>query len=251
MFFDSLETNIKVLSVFEFSWDKRTTALSGTRPYDALSIRLKGDADFITEDGIYHASKGDITYVPAHLPYTINATAEEHLYVIHFKSSIHSKMIETFTPKNGKFFIDLFKKAHEICTNKLPGYVFSLTSTFYKILEQMCVQNNDEQFSVLKHFNCALEYLHLNYTNESLTVKHLADIAYMSETYFRKIFFQNLNTTPLKYICELRLSLADELLSSKYYNISEISQMCGFSDPKYFSTVYKKSRGIPPSVAGK
>ena len=115
----------------------------------------------------------------------------------------------------------------------------------------MCVQNNDEQFSVLKNFNYALEYLHLNYTNESLTVKQLADIAYMSETYFRKIFFQNLNTTPLKYICELRLSLADELLASKYYNISAISQMCGFSDPKYFSTVYKKMRGIPPSVVCK
>lgn len=251
MFLDIIGTNIEILSVFELSWDKRTAALSDRRPYDAISIRLKGNADFIVGDKKYHASTGDITYVPAYLQYALNAATDEHIYVIHFNSPNKGKEIEVFTPKNEKLFIDLFRKAHEISTNKLPGYVFALTSTFYKILEQMCVQNNDEQFSVLKNFNYALEYLHLNYTNESLTVKQLADIAYMSETYFRKIFFQNLNTTPLKYICELRLSLADELLASKYYNISEISQMCGFSDPKYFSTVYKKMRGIPPSVVCK
>ena len=59
MFLDVIGTNIEILSVFELSWDKRTAALSDRRPYDAISIRLKGNADFIVGDKKYGNNKKD------------------------------------------------------------------------------------------------------------------------------------------------------------------------------------------------
>lgn len=246
MFFKDFDFNVNIISAFELSWEK-VNELSDIRPFDALSIRLQGGADFIVNDKKLHVKKNDIVYVPAYLRYTLKTELKEHLYVIHFISNGKPKKeIEIFTPKNASVFTDLFQKIHTKYTNKLPGYNFSALSSFYKIIEQMCIQTN-ERMTTLKSFNYAIEYIHTNYTNEDITVKQLAEISHVSETYFRNLFLKRMNTTPLKYINELRLSLADELLASKYYSISEVAQLCGFTDPKYFTTVYKKHRGISPS----
>lgn len=246
MIYDYQPLHPEIISVFELSWEKRT-AMSDIRPYDALSIRLQGDTDFIVGDKSYHAAKGDIAYVPAYVQYLHKANRNEHVYVIHFTSNNQSKEIEIFTPKNVALFVDLFQNMHRKCTNKMPGYLFSVTASFYKILELMHLQAEDSQSTVMKNFRNALEYIHLNYTNENLTVRQLAEMTHVSETYFRNIFNENMQMTPLKYIQNLRFSLADELLKSQYYSISEIAQLCGFTDPKYFSTAYKKERGYSPS----
>ena len=250
MIYDYPPLHPEIISVFELSWEKRT-ALSDIRPYDALSIRIKGDTDFVVGEKTYHAEKGDIAYVPAYVQYLHKANRDEHVYVIHFSSNRQSKEIEIFTPKNVALFVDLFQNMHRKCTNKLPGYLFSATATFYKILELMHLQAQDRGSSVMKNFRNAVEYIHLHYANENLTVEQLAELTHVSETYFRNIFYENMGITPLKYINNLRLSLADELLSSRYYSISEIAQLCGFADPKYFSTVYRKARGISPSLVKK
>jgi signal transduction histidine kinase/DNA-binding response OmpR family regulator/ligand-binding sensor domain-containing protein len=52
---------------------------------------------------------------------------------------------------------------------------------------------------------------------------------------------------PNDFIRIIRLNKAQELLKSRKYNISEVSTMIGFSDPKYFSTSFKKQFGISPS----
>ncbi len=53
--------------------------------------------------------------------------------------------------------------------------------------------------------------------------------------------------SPVDYIKSIRLEYAVELLQTKNYTITEISEMCGFSSVGYFSTVFKKRYGITPS----
>lgn len=52
---------------------------------------------------------------------------------------------------------------------------------------------------------------------------------------------------PNEFIRIMRLNRAKELLSTHSYNISEVAYMVGFSDPKYFSTCFKKQFGFSPS----
>ncbi len=55
------------------------------------------------------------------------------------------------------------------------------------------------------------------------------------------------NQAPNDFIRIIRLNKAKELLKSKQYTIAEVSDMVGFSDPKYFSTSFKKQFGVSPS----
>ena len=246
MFFDGLETDFKIISTFELGWGKRTEYIE-KRPCAALSVRVKGEADFVTKTKTYHAEKGDVAYFPPNLSYMVDARKDEHLYIIHFTAPDLPEEIEIITPKNVKVFTELFERAHRICTAKLPGFQYGLNAVFFRILEQLFIQSREENPSTDKKFSYALEYIHQNYTSPDLTIAKLSEIAGVSETYFRRIFERNLGTQPHKYINSLRLSLADELLESRYYRVKDISSVCGFSDPKYFSTLYKKERGISPS----
>ena len=54
-------------------------------------------------------------------------------------------------------------------------------------------------------------------------------------------------TGPNDIVRIMRLSRAKEMLSNRPYPISEVATKVGFSDPKYFSTCFKKEYGISPS----
>ena len=43
------------------------------------------------------------------------------------------------------------------------------------------------------------------------------------------------------------MEYAKRLLASDYYRVYEVADMAGFSDVKYFSTVFKKETGSTPS----
>ena len=53
--------------------------------------------------------------------------------------------------------------------------------------------------------------------------------------------------SPTDFIKTARLEYAQQLLKSQRYNITEISEMCGFASAAYFSTVFKKQYGVAPS----
>ncbi len=75
-----------------------------------------------------------------------------------------------------------------------------------------------------------------------------ADLGMSRSTVYNKIKSlsgQSVN----EFIRIMRLNRAKELLATRRYNISEVAYMVGFSDPKYFSTCFKKQFGISPSKA--
>lgn len=69
----------------------------------------------------------------------------------------------------------------------------------------------------------------------------------MSRTSFYNKIKVLTGTSPNDYIRIVRLNRAKELLLTRQYNVSEVSSMVGFSDPKYFSVCFKKQFGTSPS----
>lgn len=71
--------------------------------------------------------------------------------------------------------------------------------------------------------------------------------------YVRRLFKKETGVTPHEYLTLARMKLARELLGSgmgnRYTNfsVSQIAEACGFSDPMYFSRVYKNHYGESPS----
>ena len=84
----------------------------------------------------------------------------------------------------------------------------------------------------------AYEYTALEKIYEKLNIS-----AAHAETLFRKAF----GITPIAYRNKLRLMQARELLVSTQNNVSEVAYKVGYTDPLYFSRVFRKTYGVPPS----
>ncbi len=91
----------------------------------------------------------------------------------------------------------------------------------------------------------------LHYINENsslpITIKELADLVYVSESYLIRKFKQKTGQTPTQYITSLRLEAAKRLLAKKDMPIEEISRNIGFESAKYFSRLFKKRHGVSPT----
>ena len=68
----------------------------------------------------------------------------------------------------------------------------------------------------------------------------------MSETYFRRIFSKNFGISPIRFINNLKIDRARELLASGLYTISNVAELSGFHDESYFSREFKKHSGKTP-----
>lgn len=54
--------------------------------------------------------------------------------------------------------------------------------------------------------------------------------------------------SPSDFVRQIRLTEATVLLKSKKYTVAEVSDMLGYSDPKYFTDIFKKHYGMTPSA---
>jgi len=236
----------KILSVLQLDWEKNDVYVP-PRPYSALSIRTKGSAIFTDDRRSLSANDLDILFMPAGVGYHLQSGAEQ-LIVVHFDiPEVKHNCFEVFSPSNADAFLDIFTAMNRIWQQKKPGYYLRCTAMLYRLLEMLLFQeSNTADNTDSERIKPAVRYIHEHYRDSQLTVYDLCRLLGISDTYFRKLFFRVYGTTPNRYINNLRITYAEELLLSGYYTVEDVAERAGFCDAKYFSTVFKKLRGYPP-----
>ena len=81
-----------------------------------------------------------------------------------------------------------------------------------------------------------------------MNVENLCDAMNMSRSSLYNKIKALTNDSPSDFIRKVRMNEASILLKSKRYTVSEVSDMMGFSDPKYFTDTFKKYYGVTPST---
>ncbi len=94
--------------------------------------------------------------------------------------------------------------------------------------------------------NC-INIVTANISNTNFTINDMCRELAMSRTLVYEKLKILTNQSPNEFIRSIRLKQAKELLFTRKYTVQEVSEMTGFSDSKYFSTVFKKYYGESPS----
>lgn len=247
MFFETEDFNAENIAVFDLNWDSNVGE-SAFRTYHALSLRIEGDATFFSGDEQISVQSGDIIFVPQGHRYRLKA-GKERLVVIHFNSDKEiGNKIKKFTPKSEARFKQYFEQICNVWLQKKAGYTHECKYLLHRIIAMMEKEQVTEvQDSKSAEMKRVAEYIHDNFTDRELTVSRLAKLCNMSETYFRRLFYESFSVLPLEYINELRLEYALELLQTGYYTVAEAADKCGFSSVYYFSAFIKKQTGRSPA----
>lgn len=93
----------------------------------------------------------------------------------------------------------------------------------------------------------AAEYVKEHYSDQELSVEVVCKALGVSTSYFSTVFKKETGKTFVKYLTEFRMEKAAELLLTKEEKTYLIAQKTGYSDPNYFSYVFKRQFGVPPS----
>ncbi len=91
-----------------------------------------------------------------------------------------------------------------------------------------------------------ITYLKRN-IDKPLTLKQISEKSLISVAKIRKLFYDKHTCAPMQYFNQLKLEAAIELMCNTALSYSEISERLGFSSPAYFSKLFKKKMGMPPS----
>lgn len=121
-----------------------------------------------------------------------------------------------------KFFVDLCRKIR-IC------------------LEEKRAEDSGRIIRIAK------AYVEKNYANPDLSVEMVCEQLNLSQSYFSTVFKKETGENYVAYVRSIRMKEAAELLNRTEDKTYVIAQKVGYTDPYYFSSVFKKTYGVSPS----
>lgn len=140
----------------------------------------------------------------------------------------------------------LFKKLFSVWVAKNDGYYFESMSLLYKIFAEMQKLDYipENQYRAVQP---AINYIEENFLNEKISISALAEMCRISESYLKKLFIKKFSVPPIKYIIQLKINYACDLLLSERYSVTQVSNFCGYENIHFFSRQFKEYVGVSPT----
>ncbi|MCI8454829.1 MAG: AraC family transcriptional regulator [Lachnospiraceae bacterium] len=149
--------------------------------------------------------------------------------------------------------IKAVEKAWQAGAGEEPGYEFQMREALSRLVLILsgCQTKETETPSPktlrdMGRMKIMLQYIQENYAKE-LTAAGIAASAAISESECLRCFGAAIGTSPGRYVRQLRLQKAAELLAGTGERIADIGAQCGFSDTSYFTKAFRAWRGMTPS----
>ncbi|HEY8500909.1 MAG TPA: AraC family transcriptional regulator [Clostridia bacterium] len=98
-----------------------------------------------------------------------------------------------------------------------------------------------------KYIRRAIEFISKNYSGE-ISIQEIALRLGFDRSYLYTIFKKHLNMSPQDFLIRFRIDRAVELMENTSLSIGDISRSVGYDDPLHFSKIFKRKKGISPSL---
>ena len=218
-----------------------------SREYHGLICLFDSSTRTIIDGRTYPSVNGSISFLPMYKKYRIELP-ENYLacYVINFFGEVDCGHI---IQGGCEDMFPLFEEAVRIWRRHREDEYYRLdcAALIYKIFAELCRRRDRSGLPFRKKERLApvIDKIHNDYGSPGLKISDLAPLIGVSERYLCKIFSEVYGMSPKRYLTELRVKRAKELLAGNI-PIGEVSRLVGFGDVYHFSSFFKNECGIPP-----
>ena len=122
--------------------------------------------------------------------------------------------------------------------SKYKNNEYMLLSRLYNIFGHMKIQMKKQQAKSI-HVERAIDYIYENYS-KNISVTDIAEYLGIDRTYLYRLFKEEYNMSPQKYLLNFRLKTAMNKLEGGNMSIADIAYNCGFNDASAFCHQFKK-----------
>ena len=91
----------------------------------------------------------------------------------------------------------------------------------------------------------AIRYVEVHYGGR-ITLKDMSEELHLSPNYLCELFKRHTGKNLMEYVTEYRMIKARTYLNHVEYKVSDVAEMVGYKEAKYFSSAFKKTYGITP-----
>ena len=150
--------------------------------------------------------------------------------------------------EQGSELADLFNKLHQEFGHRANGFPLMRFTLIIQLLVQLSRYQpaSKEPISHLSSsIDQVIDYIHHHF-NQQLTLDQLAAMTGLSSRQFYRLFKQQTGQTFLQYLQNIRMNKSCELLRNSTKKISEIANIVGYRDLKFFHSIFKRRIGVTP-----
>lgn len=106
---------------------------------------------------------------------------------------------------------------------------------------------NERQDTTKSFVSKAIDYVKEHYADTDLGIETICGYLNVSAAYFSTVFKKETGKTFINYLTDYRMEEAVELLLTQNEKTYVVAEKVGYTDPNYFSYVFKKQFGMSPS----
>ena len=231
---------------FVYEQNEANCGKTMTLPNHAIYLVTEGAGLLSCVQTTHSLQKGTLFFTFANQPFSIRNTKELKHYYITFTGGRAEELFRRFgvTPTSAAF------QGYE---SLLPLWQESLFRADEQTLDLLAESVLLYSFSKLKKaekntdlIGSILTYLEQHFTDPALSLAEVADALGYNPKYLSSLFKREIGNGFAQYLRLMRIRHAVLLIENGVTSIKNVACLCGFSDPLYFSKVFREAVGVSP-----
>lgn len=227
-----------------------------------LNLTIEGEGQIRDGNEVFTVQKGDLLLFPPHVPhyYHIKPGAERwfHQWIYFFarpswqealdwdgrpdrvsKYSLPDEVFEEFSAT----FLEIIKRNKQVSS---CAQVLSMNYLEELLFRRLELASERQQPIADSRVSLALMFMRENLERADLDLQQIADVVHLSKSRLLHIFAVTLGVSPIQWLIEERMKLAQRLLLTTQLKVEEVAFKVGISDPTYFFRCFKKRFKLTP-----
>lgn len=256
------EQNIKTYVVIKHNYKNKDlkTTLHSHDFYQLIYVASGSGAIYINDE-LISVDANDVVFIAPMIKHRVDYSVS-HMTTYEIKFGIFDSELDDIAKTIGALYYEednkiknLILKIIDECKECKPYYKKSVENFISQIIiyltRQKGLMEEDEEKSLIsyeRHSSIASKvksYMDMNYAKK-VSLLELADAFCVSQSHLCREFSKNFGLSPIKYLNNLRIEKAKELLAISDFSISEIGYKVGFGDIHYFSRYFNKQENVSP-----
>ena len=140
-------------------------------------------------------------------------------------------------------FEELYGALFTLFSEKKNDSIRECCGLIYRML--LLLSQSAEERSFPPELQRAVNFINSSFSSP-MDLERICRAAECGKTKLQWLFKYHLESTPIRYLTEVRLKYAEKLLLNTTFPIKETADRCGYSDPLYFSAAFLKHYGCSP-----
>lgn len=251
--------NINSCGISRYGFKDKNLAIRQHRPEGRVDYHLLymvgGKKEIIIKGKKYRMLPGDAAFYMPSDPhdYTFfvdDATPVTESRYIHFSGISAAEAVEKagitescFIPSAGG---ETGRLMISVITAHRAGDSLTACGQLLRLLSLLGSGREGVESETARRIRRQAEYINAHFA-EDIDLDRCAANEGLSRSRFSHLFTEIVGMSPYKYQLSLRLDRAKELLSFSSLSVGDVSASVGFSDPLYFSRIFRKRFSLSPS----